>query len=150
MLTPPSKPAKPATRKQRGDERDGKVRVPDQNAPRPPGQGAIDQPNDTERCSRRGPGLAKLRKERKAELARKRMRELRTRMKEAKKTRRHGGCDQVRFYPAPLLDSEVDELVCDLKVEKASDTPIADWEWRKLVGLVVAQAVKLAIKKKSR
>jgi hypothetical protein len=90
----------------------------------------------------------RVRNERKAKLTRKRMRELRARVKDVNITGRRGRCDQVRFYQVPLLDSTVDRLAVDLKVERADDRPITELEWRKLVGLVVAQAIKLTIDRK--
>jgi hypothetical protein len=64
----------------------------------------------------------------------------------AKMTPRH---DPVSYYPVPLPRSAVDRLAAKLRIEDGDDKPITDQEWRKLIGLIAAEAIKLAIKNKS-
>jgi hypothetical protein len=51
-----------------------------------------------------------------------------------------------RFYLVPMLDSEINRLVADLKVKDA-DKPISAREWAKIVGLAIAAAAKSALRK---
>jgi len=74
---------------------------------------------------------------------RKRFAEFKQRQRAAKK---HRG-DQLRFYEVPLLDSEIDLLIADLRlIERADDKPFPPAIWNKLVGLAIAAAARSAIK----
>ena len=56
--------------------------------------------------------------------------------------------DCVSFYEVPLPASVIHALIAELKVSESDDRPIAERAWRKMVGLVIAEAVKKALKKK--
>ena len=73
--------------------------------------------------------------------ARDRMRQLRERAKQHRR-------DPVSYFLVPLPESVIHQLVADLGVKAGANAPIDDATWRRLVGLLVAKVVKLAVSKK--
>jgi hypothetical protein len=69
-----------------------------------------------------------------------RMRQLRER---AKKHRR----DPLRYFHVPLPESVIHQIVAELRVSAVSDVPVDDRTWHRLVGLVIARVVRLAVSK---
>ncbi|WP_375305099.1 hypothetical protein WI560_23705 [Bradyrhizobium sp. A11] len=82
------------------------------------------------------------------EPAERRRKQTRTRMQHLRARAKLHRRDPVSFFSVPLHQSVIDELVTDLKVKQADDTPVDDRTWRRLVSALIAKAVKLAVKKR--
>jgi hypothetical protein len=83
----------------------------------------------------------------KSRAARKRLND-RERMRKLRERARLHQRDPISYFLVPLPQSVVDQLVAELKIKWSDDAPISDREWRKMVGLVIAEAVKRVTSRK--
>jgi len=75
-------------------------------------------------------------------------REANARLRQRERDAKRNCGDQVRFSQVPLLQSEIDELMHEVKIGKSDNIIISDRKWDELVGRTIAAAVRWAIKEK--